>query len=92
MLKTLFFLFKKNNAILPALLGLIGVGLIIAGFFVPPIGYIDGSVLQGSGIIFAFTTLFKIESIIESVAEGRSLILKHGETEIQLKHNDDENE
>jgi len=32
-----------------------GMGLIIAGFVVPPIGIIDGSVLTALGEIFAFT-------------------------------------
>lgn len=32
-----------------------GMALMIAGFVVPPIGVIDGSVLTGLGEIFAFT-------------------------------------
>jgi len=32
-----------------------GMGLMIAGFVVPPTGVIDGSVLTGLGEIFAFT-------------------------------------
>ncbi len=32
-----------------------GMGIMIAGFVVPPSGVIDGSVLTGLGEIFAFT-------------------------------------
>lgn len=32
-----------------------GMGLMIAGFVVPPTGVVDGSILTGLGEIFAFT-------------------------------------
>lgn len=83
-MKQIVEVFKKNGAILPSIFAIIGVILIIAGFWVPPLGVIDGSVLQGSGIILGFTALFKIESIVESIAEGRKVTFKHNNTEIEI--------
>ena len=41
------------------------IGLIVAGFCVPPTGVIDGSVLKGVGILLGFATLAQIPVIIE---------------------------
>ena len=35
----------------------VSVFLIVGGFFVPPLGVIDGSVLTGTGILSAFVEL-----------------------------------
>ena len=80
----LFYLFVKNGCFLSAVFAIVGVGLIVGGFFVPPTAVVDGSVLQGSGIILGFTTLFKLEKIIESIAEGRKVTFKHGATEVTV--------
>ena len=45
--------FSKPKSISTAVL-IFGIILIIAGFCVPPVGVIDGSVLTGLGEIFAF--------------------------------------
>lgn len=36
---------------------IVSIGLIIGGFFTPPLGVIDGSVLTGTGILSAFVEL-----------------------------------
>lgn len=36
---------------------IVSIGLIVGGFFVPPMGIIDGSVLTGTGILSAFVEL-----------------------------------
>ena len=41
------------------------IGLIIAGFCVPPTGVIDGSVLKSVGLLLGFATLAQIPIIIE---------------------------
>jgi uncharacterized membrane protein len=46
--------FSKPKSISTCVL-IFGVCLIIAGFCVPPVGVIDGSVLTGLGEIFAFS-------------------------------------
>lgn len=35
----------------------VSIGLIVGGFFAPPLGVIDGSVLTGAGILSAFVEL-----------------------------------
>ena len=46
--------FRKPKSI-SILVLIFGICLIIAGFCVPPVGVIDGSVLTGLGEIFAFS-------------------------------------
>lgn len=48
---------------------IISVALIIGGFFCPPIGVIDGSVLTAVGLLILFAT---IEKIPEAIKAGRS--------------------
>lgn len=44
---------------------LVSIGLMVAGFCVPPMGIIDGSVLTAVGILFGFASLAQIPIIIE---------------------------
>ena len=88
MSKKLISLFIRNGCFLSALFGLIGVGLIVIGFFIPPTAIIDGSVLQGSGLILGFTTLFKIEKIVDSISEGRKVTFRHGSTSLTVDDKD----
>lgn len=87
-MKNIFKCCMFNKCLLSAIFGIIGVGLVVVGFFIPPTAIIDGSVLQGSGIVLGFTTLFKIENIVNSIAEGRRVTFRHGETEVEV---DDKN-
>ena len=41
------------------------IGLVIAGFFTPPMGDIDGSVLTAVGELFGFATLYVVYHAIE---------------------------
>lgn len=41
------------------------IGLVVAGFCVPPTGVIDGSVLKSVGLLLGFATLAQIPVIIE---------------------------
>lgn len=41
------------------------IGLIVAGFAVPPTGIIDGSVLKAVGLLLGFATIAQIPVIIE---------------------------
>lgn len=58
--------------------------LLIAGFFAPPTGVIDGSVLTAVGELFGFASLFQLPEIIH----GRSVEFKHGDTSLTLGDND----
>lgn len=44
---------------------IVSIGLFIGGFFVPPRGVIDGSVVTAVGILFGFATIGQIPHIIE---------------------------
>lgn len=63
------------------LFGVIALALGIIGFFMPPKGAIDGSVLIFGGLMFAFATLFMVDRAIE---KGLDAKVKHGETEVTI--------
>ena len=44
---------------------IVSIGLMVAGFCVPPTGIIDGSILTAVGILFGFASLAQIPIIIE---------------------------
>jgi hypothetical protein len=47
------------------------IGLFIGGFFVPPMGVIDGSVITACGILFGFASLGQIPVIIETAEHAK---------------------
>lgn len=59
----------------------VSVGLMVAGFIVPPTGVIDGSVLTGVGELFAFAALSQLPFVIRS---GKGITLNHGNTSISV--------
>lgn len=65
-------------------LGFVAVALIVTGFFVPPMGIIDGSVIKAVGELFAFAALFEIPHCIV-VAKDKNISFKHGDTEVNIK-------
>lgn len=60
---------------------IISVALIIGGFFCPPIGVIDGSVLTAVGLLILFAT---IEKIPEAIKAGRSFKVSKGVLELEV--------
>ena len=50
---------------------IVSVGLFIGGFFVPPMGVIDGSVLKAVGILFGFGALGQAPVLIESLERAK---------------------
>ena len=65
----------------------VSVGLIIGGFFVPPMGVIDGSVLTAVGELLLFPTLLYGYRAIEL---GLRVKFQKGETSIEISKQDDE--
>lgn len=61
--------------------------LFVGGFFCPPMGVIDGSVLKAAGILLGFATLAVAG---QNLANGKDVIFNHGETEIKIKEDNDE--
>lgn len=66
----------------------IAVLLFIGGFFCPPKGVIDGSVLTAGGILLAFAALGVAG---QNLANGKEVMLKKDDLEVTIGDNDDEN-
>ena len=67
----------------------ISVGLLVRGFFAPPMGVIDGSILTAVGLLFAFAVLGHIPIIIELAGHAK---ISSGNTTIEItKDIDDDN-
>lgn len=66
---------------------IVTIGLLIGGFFAPPMGSIDGSVLTGCGLLFAFGTLAQIPIIIEVAGYAK---ITRGDTTIEISKEDEE--
>ena len=64
----------------------VSVGLIIGGFFVPPMGAIDGSVLTAVGELLLFPTLLYAYHALEL---GYKVKFQKGETSIEVNKNED---
>lgn len=67
----------------------ISIGLLIGGFFAPPMGIIDGSVLTAVGLLFAFGTLAQIPIIIEVAGYAK---FTSGNTTIEISKEDGNDE
>ena len=67
----------------------ISVGLIVGGFFVPPMGIIDGSVLTAVGELVAFPTL---AFGMRAVELGYDLRIQKGETSVEMSSGKGETE
>lgn len=63
------------------------VGLIIASFFIPPLAVVDGSVLAAVGELFGFAALAEVAAAIE---RGHSASISHGNTTIEIKKEDED--
>lgn len=63
---------------------IISIFLMIFGFFSPPKGIIDGSILLASSELLAFCVLFKIPNMIKSIRDGRSLHIHHNNTDVEV--------
>ena len=64
----------------------VSVGLVIGGFFVPPMGVIDGSVLTAVGELLLFPTLLYAYRALEL---GYKVKFQKGETSIEVNKNED---
>ena len=66
----------------------VALALIIGGFFVPPMGVIDGSVLTAVGELIVFPAL---AFGMRAVELGYDLKLSHGDTALHISNDNDEN-
>lgn len=65
---------------------IVTIGLLIGGFFTPPMGVIDGSVLTAAGLLFAFGTLAQIPIIIEVAGYAK---ISKGDTTIEISRDEE---
>lgn len=64
---------------------LFAIGLCIAGFIVPPIGVISGSVLEAMGIILGATWLFYTTTHIPQIlASGAKIKASYGNAKVEI--------
>ena len=59
----------------------ISIGLMVGGFFVPPLGQIDGSILTAIGEIFLWPAL---AFGAEALSEGKKAKFKKGDTTLEV--------
>lgn len=57
------------------------IGLLVGGFLTPPTGQVDGSVLEGAGILFLWPALAFGAKALE---EKNKIMIQHGQTTIQI--------
>jgi len=67
--------------------GGIAVFLLVVSFFLPPLGAISPSALQGAAELFAWATL---GAVVHSIDAGKTAKLKRGETEFTVGEDKDE--
>ena len=69
-----------------ALLTVCSLGLFIWGFFVPPLGVVDGSILKASGILLGFAILWVIAHIV--IELDKTARMKYKDVEVIIKEED----
>lgn len=65
----------------------VAIGLFVGGFFCPPMGVIDGSVLTASGILLGFATL---AVAAQNLANGKDVTFHHDNTEVTIGDNEED--
>ena len=79
------YLLKNKYFIIAIIMALVAIGLVIAGFLVPPLGVLDGSVLTAVGEIVFLVTIF---FVWDCVTKGKIAKIKKGDIEASISDND----
>lgn len=66
---------------------IIGVGLMVAGFVLPPIGQIDNSVLVAVGELNGFIAL---GCVLKAIDKGTDVSVQHNNTSVTITNKDEE--
>ena len=72
---------KKRKDVTFIILSSISIGLIVIGFFTPPMWKIDGSVLQAVGLI---TLMYAVKQIPDALLKGKEVRLKYGSASVSM--------
>lgn len=78
---------KKHKTIPFWICLIFSIGLVVGGFFVPPMGQIDGSVLTAVGMLFAFAVLAQIPTILDAAGYAK---ISSGNTTIEISNDNDD--
>lgn len=57
----------------------------MGGFFVPPLGIIDGSVLTAVGELLMFGVLAQVPKILDAVRNGKSIKVSKGDFSVSIR-------
>lgn len=68
------------------ILSISSILLIIASFFVPPLGVIDGSILAAVGELEGLGVLW---IVLRAIEKGTAASFKKGDVEVDIKENED---
>lgn len=63
------------------------LALFVGGFFCPPMGIIDGSILTAGGILLGFAALGIAG---QNLANGKDITFTHGNTEVTIEDDKEE--
>lgn len=83
---------KKNKLVIITFIATLvtSIGLFIGGFFCPPMGVIDSSILQAAGILLGFVPFAELPDIVRMISEGKKFKFTHGN--VTIESNGDSNE
>ena len=62
----------------------VSISLIVGGFFVPPLGVIDGSVITSVGLLLMFAVLAQVPDILKAVQDGKRIKLQKGDLGLEV--------
>lgn len=65
----------------------VSIALGVGGFFCPPLGSIDGSILTFIGLLLGYATLAVAG---QNLANGKDVTFKHGDTSVTVNDEEDE--
>ena len=74
---------SRTSKLAAIILAAVSIILIVAGFIVPPMGVIDGSVLTAVGLLLAFGALF---AVIDAIEKGVDAKMTHNNTSIEINN------
>lgn len=65
------------------------IAMFAVSFLIPPRGVIDPSIFKAAGFMFAFASLFELR---EAIREGLGVKLTHGDTVVEVRDLDNDNQ
>lgn len=66
---------------------ILAAAMFVGGFFCPPMGVIDGSVLKAGGILLGFAALAVAG---QNLANGKEVTFNHGDTEVKISNDEED--